>query len=103
MRPSESIVTKTILPRWRKPSRRCNTIKRTSGIPPELNEYLLEYPKAKSAKVQAGFYWEKVNFGLKPTFRIVPEGRVSRSKPIGPCLRISGEAALRKPLLRNGT
>jgi len=38
---------------------------------PELNEYLLEYPKAKSDNVRAGFYWEKVNFGLKPIFRIV--------------------------------
>ena len=38
---------------------------------PELHEYLLNYPKAKSDNVQAGFYWEKVNFGLKPTFRIV--------------------------------
>lgn len=38
---------------------------------PELNEYLLGYPKAKSDSEQAGFYWEKVNFGLKPTFRIV--------------------------------
>ena len=38
---------------------------------PELNEYLLKYPKAKSDNVKAGFYWEKVNFGLKPTFRIV--------------------------------
>ena len=38
---------------------------------PELNEYLLEYPKVKSDNAQAGFYWEKVNFGLKPTFRIV--------------------------------
>jgi hypothetical protein len=38
---------------------------------PELNQYLLEYPKAKSDNVQAGFYWEKVSFGLKPTFRIV--------------------------------
>lgn len=37
---------------------------------PELNAYLLNYPKAKSDNVQAGFYWEKVNFGLKPTFRI---------------------------------
>src|SRR5208283_4849522 len=36
-----------------------------------LNEYLLEYPKAKSDNVQAGFFWEKVNFGLKPTFRII--------------------------------
>jgi len=38
---------------------------------PELNEYLLDYPKAKSDNIEAGFYWEKVNFGLKPTFRIV--------------------------------
>jgi hypothetical protein len=38
---------------------------------PELNEYLLEYPKTKPDNVQTGFYWEKVNFGLKPTFRIV--------------------------------
>jgi hypothetical protein len=38
---------------------------------PELNKYLLEYPNARSDNVQAGFYWEKVNFGLKPTFRIV--------------------------------
>ena len=38
---------------------------------PQLNQYLLEYPKAKSDNVQAGFYWEKVSFGLKPTFRII--------------------------------
>ena len=49
-------------------------ITRLSALPeylPELNEYLREYPKAQSDKVQAGFYWEEVNFGLKPTFRIV--------------------------------
>jgi hypothetical protein len=49
-------------------------ITRLSALPvylPELNEYLLEYPKARSDRVQADFYWEKVNFGLKPTFRIV--------------------------------
>jgi hypothetical protein len=49
-------------------------ITRLGALPvylPELNEYLLEYPKAKSDKVQAGFYWEEVNSGLKPTFRIV--------------------------------
>jgi hypothetical protein len=40
---------------------------------PELNEYLLDYPRAKSENVQAGFYWEKVNFGLKPTqYKRVP-------------------------------
>ena len=49
-------------------------ITRLSALPeylPALNEYLREYPKAQSDKVQAGFYWEEVNFGLKPTFRIV--------------------------------
>ncbi len=38
---------------------------------PELHLYLLDYPKAMSNNVQNAFYWEKVNFGLKPTFRIV--------------------------------
>jgi hypothetical protein len=38
---------------------------------PELNHYLLEYPSAKSTNIQSEFYWEKVNFGLKPTLRIV--------------------------------
>ena len=38
---------------------------------PELNDYLIGYPKVTSENVQTGFYWEKVNFGLKPTFRIV--------------------------------
>ena len=49
-------------------------ITRLSALPvylPELNEYLLKYPKTKADNVQAGFYWEEVNFGLKPTFRIV--------------------------------
>jgi len=38
---------------------------------PDLNNYLLQYPSAKSANIQSDFYWEKVNFGLKPTLRIV--------------------------------
>ena len=38
---------------------------------PELDHYLLDYPKAPSDAIQAQFYWEKVNFGLKPTLRIV--------------------------------
>jgi hypothetical protein len=58
---------------------------RLSALPvylPELNEYLVEYPKAKSDNVQARFYWEEVNFGLKPTFRIVQKivyrGRIGK-------------------------
>jgi hypothetical protein len=49
-------------------------IDRCKALPvylPELHEYLLEYPRAKSDNVQTDFYWAKVNFGLKPTFRIV--------------------------------
>ncbi len=41
------------------------------GYLPELERYLLEYPEAKSENIQSNFYWEKVNFGLKPTLRIV--------------------------------
>jgi len=47
---------------------------RTKGLPvylPELREYLLKYPKADSGDIESQFYWEKVNFGLKPTFRMV--------------------------------
>jgi len=58
---------------------------RLSALPvylPELNEYLVEYPKAKSDNVQARFYWEEVNFGLMPTFRIVQKivyrGRIGK-------------------------
>lgn len=38
---------------------------------PDLNNYLLEYPSAISTNIQSEFYWEKVNFGLKPTLRMV--------------------------------
>ncbi len=48
---------------------------------PEFNSYLLDYPKAKSDNVETGFYWEKVNFGLKPTFRIVQ--RIIYKSPAG--------------------
>jgi hypothetical protein len=47
---------------------------RIKGLPvylPELREYLLNYPKADSGNIESQFYWEKVNFGLKPTFRMV--------------------------------
>ncbi len=37
---------------------------------PELNRYLLEYPRSRPDGTQDFFYWEKVNFGLKPTIRI---------------------------------
>jgi hypothetical protein len=49
-------------------------LSRSKALPvylPELREYLLNYPKADSSGIQSEFYWEKVNFGLKPTLRMV--------------------------------
>lgn len=52
---------------------------------PDLRSYLLEYPNAKSDVVQSQFYWEKVNFGLKPTLRVVQSiayrGKTSYGEP----------------------
>lgn len=38
---------------------------------PELNRILLEYPNVDLKTGSSDFYWEKVNFGLKPTIRMV--------------------------------
>ena len=49
-------------------------LSRSKALPvylPELDRYLLDYPQAPSENIQSEFYWEKVNFGLKPTLRIV--------------------------------
>ena len=49
-------------------------LSRSKALPiylPELREYLLNYPKADSSGIESEFYWEKVNFGLKPTIRLV--------------------------------
>jgi hypothetical protein len=49
-------------------------ISRSKGLPsylPALDQYLLDYPKANSDGIESQFYWEKVNFGLKPTLRIL--------------------------------
>jgi hypothetical protein len=48
-------------------------IGRASVLPdvlPELRRYLLEYPNAPLANAESFFYWEKVEFGLKPTIRV---------------------------------
>jgi hypothetical protein len=37
---------------------------------PELNRYVLDYPRATLANVESSFYWERVSFGLKPTLRL---------------------------------
>jgi hypothetical protein len=49
-------------------------LSRSKALPvylPELEHYLLDYPHAQSENIQSKFYWEKVNFGLKPTLRVV--------------------------------
>lgn len=49
-------------------------LSRSKALPiylPELDRYLLDYPAAPAGQIQSQFYWEKVNFGLKPTLRIV--------------------------------
>jgi hypothetical protein len=49
-------------------------LSRSKALPvyfPELEKYLLDYPHAPSENIQSQFYWEKVQFGLKPTLRIV--------------------------------
>jgi hypothetical protein len=49
-------------------------VARAKALPvylPELQNYLLNYPKADSAHIESEFYWEKVNFGLKPTVRLL--------------------------------
>jgi hypothetical protein len=49
-------------------------LSRSKALPaylPELVHYLLDYPHAQSENIQSEFYWEKVEFGLKPTLRIV--------------------------------
>jgi hypothetical protein len=49
-------------------------LSRSKALPvylPELDRYLLDYPNAPSEHIQSKFFWEKVNFGLKPTIRVV--------------------------------
>jgi len=49
-------------------------LSRSKALPvylPDFDRYLLEYPDIHLDNVQTQFYWEKVNFGLKPTLRLV--------------------------------
>ena len=48
-------------------------LQRSSTLPdvlPELRRYLLDYPNAALPAADSYFYWEKVDFGLKPTIRL---------------------------------
>ena len=50
---------------------------------PELKRYLLEYPTAMPPNVESFFYWEKVDFGLKPTLRLNHVMAYQSTGPIG--------------------
>jgi hypothetical protein len=46
---------------------------RSEALPvylPELKSYLLNYPNATLGNVESLFYWERINFGLRPTLRL---------------------------------
>jgi len=40
---------------------------------PVLDSYLLNYPKGAPPDISSMFYWEKINFGLRPTLRVNQE------------------------------
>lgn len=49
-------------------------LSRSKALPaylPELDRYLLDYPNSQSVNIKSEFFWEKVNFGLKPTIRVI--------------------------------
>src|SRR3954463_15359159 len=67
-------------------------VSRSQALPvylPELNRYLLDYPKAESERIQSKFYWEKVNFGLKPTLRVVQAVVYEGDQAAGPAYAIA--------------
>ena len=48
-------------------------LNRSNALPaylPELHKFLLDYPKAEAHNMESMFYWERVNFGMKPTLRL---------------------------------
>lgn len=67
-------------------------VSRSKALPvylPEFDRYLLDYPRAKLPNVQTEFYWEKVNFGLKPTLRIVQAIIYRGSNPAEPAYTVA--------------
>jgi hypothetical protein len=67
-------------------------LSRSKALPvymPELQSYLLDYPNATSDNIHSQFYWEKVNFGLKPTLRIVQAIVYRGGDPSKPALAVA--------------
>lgn len=67
-------------------------VSRSKALPaylPDLHSYLLDYPKVQPANIQSDFYWEKVNFGLKPTLRIVQAILYRGTHPTDPAYAVA--------------
>ena len=67
-------------------------LNRSKALPvylPELDHYLLDYPKSNSGNIESQFYWEKVNFGLKPTLRVVQAIVFRGTNSAGPAYAIA--------------
>jgi hypothetical protein len=67
-------------------------LSRSKALPvylPELERYLLDYPHARSENIQSEFYWEKVQFGLKPTLRVVQAIIYRDSHSTGPAYAVA--------------
>jgi hypothetical protein len=67
-------------------------LSRSKALPaylPDLDRYLLDYPTVKLSNVESEFYWEKVNFGLKPTLRIVQAIIYRGTRPTDPALALA--------------
>jgi len=56
---------------------------------PDLDHYLLDYPAVKLDNIESQFYWEKVNFGLKPTLRIVQAILYHGARPTEPAYAVA--------------
>jgi hypothetical protein len=67
-------------------------LSRSKALPvylPDLERYLLEYPKFQLQNAESQFYWEKVNFGLKPTLRIVQAIVYRGARPSEPAYAVA--------------
>ncbi len=51
---------------------------------PDLERYLIDYPRAELPNAESVFYWENVKFGLKPTLRMNQMVIYRGSEPSGP-------------------
>jgi hypothetical protein len=67
-------------------------LSRSKALPvylPDLDRYLLDYPAVKLSGIESEFYWEKVNFGLKPTIRIVQAIVYRGTRPTEPAYAVA--------------